>query len=102
MANNAESGTVEGTGSSGYAAAGSQVAATSVDPVSQAGPYPPYHGRTVSWVAVSIVMVGFLIGGAGLMIGSAGPTWWLFWTGAGIAVLGMLVAVATNTFEDWY
>jgi len=102
MANDAESGTVQGTGSSGMAVAGSQVTATSVDQVSQAGPYPPYHGRTVSWVAVSIVMAGFLVGGVGLIFGSAGPTWWLFWTGVGISVLGMLLAVATNTFEDWY
>ncbi len=107
MANNAESGTVESTGSSGQPAAtgsagGYQVAATSAGQASQVGPYPSYHGRTVSWVAVSIVTVGFLVGGAALMFGSAGPTWWLFWTGAGLAVLGMLLAVATNTFEDWY
>jgi hypothetical protein len=66
-------------------------------------PYPTYHGRKVSWVAVSIMVIGFVVGGLGLIVGGhGGPLWWLFWTGAGIAVLGLLIAVATNTFEDWY
>ena len=69
---------------------------------SAAGPYPSYHGRTVSWVAVGIIVVGFIVGGLALLVGSAGPIWWLFWTGVGIAVLGLLVTLATNTFEDWY
>jgi hypothetical protein len=59
----------------------------------------PYHGRTVSWVAVSIIMVAFLVGGVGLIIG---PAWWLFWTGVGIATVGGLLALATDIFEDWY
>jgi hypothetical protein len=66
------------------------------------GPYPTFHGRRVSWVAVSIIMVGFLVGGLALIFGTHGPTWWLFWTGAGLTVLGTLIAIATNTFEDWY
>jgi hypothetical protein len=60
---------------------------------------PSYHGRPVSWIAVSIIMIGFVMGGFGLVFG---PTWWAFWTGAGVAVLGLLVALVTNTFEDWY
>jgi hypothetical protein len=58
-----------------------------------------FHGRAVSWVAVSIIMAGFLAGGAGLVFG---PLWWLFWTGAGIAAAGGLLALATGIFEDWY
>jgi hypothetical protein len=58
-----------------------------------------FHGRTVSWVAVSIIMAGFLVGGIGLI---AGPAWWLFWTGAGLAAVGGLLALATDIFEDWY
>ncbi len=69
---------------------------------SATGPYPPYHGRRISWIAVGIMMAGFLVGGLGLVFGSHGPTWWLFWAGAGIAVVGLLTAIATNTFEDWY
>jgi hypothetical protein len=67
-----------------------------------AGPFPTYHGRTVSWVAVAIMVVGFVVGGLALILGHGGPTWWLFWVGAGVAVLGLLTALATNTFEDWY
>ncbi len=70
---------------------------------STAGPYPSFHGRTVSWVAVAIMVVGFVVGGLGLVLGGhGGPVWWLFWAGAGVAVLGLLVSLATNMFEDWY
>lgn len=67
-----------------------------------AGPYPSFHGRTVSWVAVALVMAGFLVGGLAMVLGTGGPIWWLFWTGIGVAVLGLLIAAATNIFEDWY
>lgn len=71
-------------------------------PVSQQGPFPTYHGRTVSWTAVAIMVAGFLIGGLAMVFGHHGPIWWLFWVGAGAAVLGLLISVATNMFEDWY
>jgi hypothetical protein len=67
-----------------------------------AGPFPTYHGRTVSWVAVAIMVVGFVVGGLALILGHGGPTWWLFWVGAGVAVLGLLTTLVTNMFEDWY
>ena len=59
----------------------------------------PHHGRPVSWVAVGIMMAGFLVGGFGLILG---PTWWLFWVGVGMVVVGGLLALATNIFNDWY
>jgi hypothetical protein len=63
-------------------------------------PYPPtFHGRVVSWVAVSIVTAGFTTGGLALVFG---PTWVAFWIGVGMAVVGGLLALATNIFEDWY
>ncbi len=63
------------------------------------GHFEPFHGRPVSWVAVSIIMLGFLIGGLGLVFGTI---WWLFWTGLGLTVIGALLAASTNIFEDWY
>jgi hypothetical protein len=60
---------------------------------------PPFHGRPVSWVAVSTVWAGFVCGGLALVFG---PTWWAFWLGLGLAVAGVLLAVATNIFNDWY
>jgi hypothetical protein len=61
--------------------------------------FPTYHGRTVSWVAVTLIIVGFVAGGLALVFG---PTWWLFWVSLGIAALGGLLGLATNIFEDWY
>ncbi len=58
-----------------------------------------HHGRPVSWVAVSIIMAGFLAGGLGLVFG---PTWWLFWCGAAAVAVGGLLALGTHIFEDWY
>lgn len=65
----------------------------------QPGHYEAFHGRPVSWVAVGIIMVGFLVGGLALIFG---PTWWLFWVAIGLVVVGGLVALSTNIFEDWY
>jgi len=62
--------------------------------------YPePFHGRPVSWVAVSLMMLGFLCGGLALVFG---PAWWAFWVGVGVVVIGGLLGLATNIFEDWY
>jgi hypothetical protein len=58
-----------------------------------------YHGRASSWVTTTIVFVGFLIGGIALPIG---PTWWLFWVGCGIVVVGGLYGAVTKIFDDWY
>jgi hypothetical protein len=71
-------------------------------PPSSLGPHPSYHGRTISWVAVGLMTLGFIIGGLGLMLGHGGPTWWAVWVGGGVAVLGLLIAIGSNMFEDWY
>lgn len=60
------------------------------------------HGRPSSWVAISLVIAGFLVGAIAMFIGTGGPLWPVFWAGAGIALLGLLISVATNTFADWY
>src|SRR5713101_481879 len=125
MANQVEPGTMGGAaqepGSVGHAAAGAAPAAgyaaaspdTFGTPAQGEGAlthqapgasvvHVPYHGRPVSWVAVSMIMAGFVTGGLALVFGHDGPTWWLFWVGAGIAVLGALLALTTDIFEDWY
>ena len=107
MANQVDPATMGGAASGGLTAHGQVLAAEdhghgTVANVAQLGPYPPYHGRRISWIAVSIVMAGFVIGGLALVFGHHGAIWWLFWTGAGVAVLGLLVTLVTNTFEDWY
>jgi hypothetical protein len=58
-----------------------------------------FHGRPVSWVAVAVIFIGFVVGGAALV---PGPTWWLFWTGVGIAVVGIGIGASTKMVDDWY
>jgi len=57
-------------------------------------------GKSMSWVGVVIVIIGFLIGGIAMV---PGPHWMIFWIGAGVAVVGLLTLLFTKTFnEDWY
>jgi hypothetical protein len=58
-----------------------------------------YHGRRVSWVAVTLIIVGFIIGGIALPIG---PNWVLFWIGAAIVVVGVIFAASIRIMDDWY
>ncbi|HUC58869.1 MAG TPA: hypothetical protein VMA95_15815 [Streptosporangiaceae bacterium] len=110
MAHQVDPATMGGTASGGATAHGQVLTAeasqgegaVATANVAQLGPYPPFHGRTISWIAVSVVMVGFVIGGLALVLGHHGLIWWLFWTGAGVAVVGLLMSLVTNTFEDWY
>jgi hypothetical protein len=86
-----------GTGT--VSSAGQNTAELSPDAPGTPGNYEPYHGRPVSWVAVTTIVVGFLVGSLALVFG---PTWWLFWCGGAVAVVGALLAAATDIFEDWY
>jgi hypothetical protein len=57
-------------------------------------------GRPISWVATGVIIVGFLVGGIALV---PRPTWWAFWLGVGIAVVGSLITAFAKTFSlDWY
>jgi hypothetical protein len=58
-----------------------------------------YHGRPVSWVVTVLVVIGFTLGGIALCIG---PSWVLFWVGAGIVVLAGIMGAAVRIFDDWY
>ena len=58
-----------------------------------------FHGRPVSWAASIIIIIGFLIGGVALI---TGPTWWAFWTGAGVTAVGCILGMSTRIFNDWY
>jgi hypothetical protein len=58
-----------------------------------------YHGRRVSWVAVTLIIAGFIIGGIALPIG---PTWVLFWIGAAIVLVGVIFAASIRIMDDWY
>jgi len=58
-----------------------------------------YHGRPVSWIAVTIIVIGFIIGGIALPIG---PTWVLFWIGTALVVIGGIFAASIRIMDDWY
>ena len=46
------------------------------------------HGSTpAAWTAVTIIMIAFLVGGIGVV--AALP--WLFWAGAALVVVGIVV-----------
>ncbi|HEY2579714.1 MAG TPA: HGxxPAAW family protein [Streptosporangiaceae bacterium] len=61
--------------------------------------HEPFHGRPVSWVATTLIIIGFVIGGVGLI---TGPSWALFWAGGGVVVVGGILAMVTGIFNDWY
>ncbi|HEY8482653.1 MAG TPA: HGxxPAAW family protein [Spirillospora sp.] len=56
-----------------------------------------HAGRPKSWVAVSIILVGFIVGGVGL---TRGPDWVVFGAGAALVVLGGIVALAVDIMSD--
>jgi hypothetical protein len=49
-----------------------------------------------SWLACLVIVVGFLVGGAALIIWN----WPLFWVGVGVIVLGVIIARAVNIMDD--
>jgi len=59
-----------------------------------------HHGRTSSWVAIAIIVTGFVVGGVSMFFSPV--IWWLFWVGAGIVVVGGIMALSTNILDDWY
>jgi hypothetical protein len=58
-----------------------------------------FHGRPVSWAAVVVITIGFVIGGFAMV---PTPTWWLFWTAAAITAVGLGVGALAKMTEDWY
>ena len=91
MADQAAPGTMAETGNTGSRGLDAQIAPSYV--------HEAHHGRPSSWVAVSIIIVGFVVGGIALPVG---PTWWLFWLGAGIVVVGGIFAASVHILDDWY
>jgi hypothetical protein len=91
VADEAAPGTMAETGDTGARGLDSQIA--------PAYGHEEFHGRPVSWVAVSIIIAGFIMGGIALTVG---PSWVVFWTGTGIVVLGGLFAASIHIMDDWY
>lgn len=76
---------------------GAEVPAVALPGMEHGGHHP---GKPISWIAVTIITIGFVIGGVGMV---PHPIWWLFWAGAGIVVIGCATTLFAKTFsEDWY
>ncbi|MFC4531622.1 HGxxPAAW family protein [Sphaerisporangium dianthi] len=57
-----------------------------------------HAGRASSWLAVTVILLGFTIGGAALVMG---PNWLLFWVGGGVViVIGGILALIFDIFSD--
>lgn len=83
-------GTVEGTGTAGALAHGT--AHLEHNP-----------GRPIAWVGSMITIAGFVIGGIAFPIANPAPNWVVFWVGAAVAVLGLLILLFSKSMsEDWY
>ena len=68
----------------------------------QTGPsygHEEFHGRPASWVAVTVIVICFIISGIALPIG---PNWVLFWVGVAIVVVGGVIGAAVRIMDDWY
>ena len=99
MADQVGSGTVSGaTDSTAGFGPGVSDVATAGAPHAP-GEHPHFSGRPVSWAAVTIIIIGFILGGVALV---AGTVWWLFWVGTGVVVVGGIMAMAIGIFNDWY
>lgn len=61
-------------------------------------PYSNRHGgRPRSWLAVIVMIIGFGVSGVALCIG---PSWTTFWAGAGIVVVGGILALIVDIWND--
>ncbi|MFE3447319.1 HGxxPAAW family protein [Nonomuraea sp. NPDC059194] len=55
-----------------------------------------HGGRASSWLAVSIMLAGFTVGGVGLTVAN----WMIVWVGVGIFALGGILALVFDIFSD--
>ena len=61
-----------------------------------------HHGKPLSWVAVGVIIIGFVIGGFAMALGGH-ITWWAFYLGVGVAVIGCIMTLFAHTLsDDWY
>jgi hypothetical protein len=56
-----------------------------------------HGGKASSWLAVTVILLGFTIGGVALCLW---PNWFLFWMGATVFALGGVLLVTFRVFQD--
>ncbi|WP_214320987.1 HGxxPAAW family protein [Nonomuraea sediminis] len=55
-----------------------------------------HGGRASSWLAVTVMLAGFTVGGVGLTI----TNWALIWIGIGVFIVGGILALVFDIFTD--
>lgn len=55
-----------------------------------------HGGRASSWLAVTVMLVGFTVGGLGLVFSN----WMIVWIGVGLFVVGGILALVFDIFTD--
>ena len=55
-----------------------------------------HHSKLTSWIAVWVMVAGFVLGGVGLVFGN----WWLFWAGAVVVVVGGIFGLVNGILQD--
>lgn len=55
-----------------------------------------HGGRASSWLAVTVMLIGFIVGGVGMTM----ATWTLIWIGVGLVVVGGILALVFDIFTD--
>ncbi|MCG5218457.1 HGxxPAAW family protein [Streptosporangium sp. KLBMP 9127] len=56
-----------------------------------------HAGRASSWLAVTVILLGFVISGIALCVG---PHWFMFWVGGALIAIGGILALAFDIFSD--
>ena len=55
------------------------------------------HGASMkSWVAATIIVIGFIVGGVAIIYWN----WPVFWAGVGVAVVGCVLAAAVGIMDE--
>lgn len=54
------------------------------------------RGRPIAWIVVAVVIAGTCVSGISLVV--AAP--WLFWTGVGVVVVGVILGRTTHALRD--
>lgn len=55
-----------------------------------------HGGRASSWLAVTVMLLGFIVGGVGLTVAN----WMIVWIGVGIVVVGGILALVFDIVSD--
>ncbi|MEU6997106.1 HGxxPAAW family protein [Nonomuraea sp. NPDC046570] len=55
-----------------------------------------HAGRASSWLAVTVMLLGFTVGGVAITLAN----WMLVWVGVGIFVVGGILALVFDIFSD--